>query len=292
MLKNYTSKNNTLYYILFFLLLAQISWGQGANACVETPDICGEGVCVSDLNAYTCDCPPWSVGDTCDLDMGSWPVATEPNMASTTVLKNTTNVALDDSIKFEWSLGEEKINSVLYFTITGGTITLGTNGITFGGDGNSSASFTAEGLLVDLNLALDQATFTPTTDLIGTDVASISFYGILYFKPKPYSTRVSNVASVSFSIADSTLSVENLNFENNINLYPIPSKDILNIKNTSTDVISKITITDVLGKTLFESNYDNLDSSIKIDVSSITAGIYFISLSKNNYTSIRKIIIN
>lgn len=100
------------------------------------------------------------------------------------------------------------------------------------------------------------------------------------------------MASVTFSIDDSALSAEDLSFENNIKLYPIPSKDILNIKNTSTHVISKIRITNVLGETVFVSNYDTLEASLKINVAPITAGVYFISLSKNNYTSTRKIIIN
>ena len=71
-------------------------------------------------------------------------------------------------------------DQTLTFTITGGTLTIDNSGsvgggITYGGSGNGSSGFTAQGTLSNLNAALDDAVFNPTANLNGTDVATISF---------------------------------------------------------------------------------------------------------------------
>src|SRR5690606_26844646 len=66
-------------------------------------------------------------------------------------------------------------NQTLTFTVTGGVVTLGTAGISFGGSGNGSASFTASGTLASINVALAAATFTPTANLYGQNAGGISF---------------------------------------------------------------------------------------------------------------------
>src|SRR5690606_7765973 len=79
------------------------------------------------------------------------------------------------------------------FTVTGGTVSLGTTGITFGASGNGSSNFTASGTLANINAALDVATFTPTPDLYGADAGTISFVS-------NDGTANSNTASVTFDI--------------------------------------------------------------------------------------------
>jgi len=100
----------------------------------------------------------------------SIPTATPPT--APTVLEDASNVALADDIDVADTDGNDQ---TLTFTITGGTLTLGTAGISFGGGGNSSASFTAQGTLANINAALDAATFTPTADISGTNAGTISF---------------------------------------------------------------------------------------------------------------------
>lgn len=81
----------------------------------------------------------------------------------------------------------------LTFTITGGTVTLGTSGITFGGSMNGSANFTASGSIIDLNAALDAATFVSDLNLNGTGAGTISFVA-------NDGAADSNTASVTFDI--------------------------------------------------------------------------------------------
>ncbi|MFC3415403.1 MBG domain-containing protein [Algoriphagus hitonicola] len=116
------------------------------------------------------------------------PVAIPPT--APTVQEDDVNVTLSDDFAVADSNGD---NQTLTLTITGGTLTLGTANITFGGDGNGSASFTAAGTLADINSALAGATFTPTADLNGSDAGTISFIS-------NDGKANSNTASVSFDI--------------------------------------------------------------------------------------------
>ncbi|UCS92362.1 gliding motility-associated C-terminal domain-containing protein [Echinicola marina] len=117
------------------------------------------------------------------------PTATAPSVPS--VEEDDTNVALSNDIQISDADGD---GQTVTFTITGGTLTLGTSGITFGGGMNGSSSFTALGTLANINAALDAATFTPTPDLYGPGVATISFIS-------NDGTDNSNTASVTFDIA-------------------------------------------------------------------------------------------
>ncbi|WP_298541766.1 Ig-like domain-containing protein [uncultured Aquimarina sp.] len=118
----------------------------------------------------------------------SAPIATAPS--APTVLEDATNVALANDIQVTDTDGDDQ---TLTFTITGGTVALGTTGITFGGSGNGSASFTAQGTLANINAALDAATFTPTANLNGNNAGGISFIA-------NDNTDNSNTASVTFTI--------------------------------------------------------------------------------------------
>ncbi|GAA3646247.1 Calx-beta domain-containing protein [Flavivirga jejuensis] len=125
------------------------------------------------------------------------PVVTAP--LAPTVSEDDTNIALDNSIDITDSDGD---NQTVTFTITGGTLTTGTTGITFGGSGNGSSSFTASGTLSAINTALDAATFTPTPGLSGTNAGTIQFVS-------NDGTDDSNTASVTFDItATSNITID------------------------------------------------------------------------------------
>ena len=106
-----------------------------------------------------------------------------------TVTEDDVNVALDDNIH----VYDQNVNSTqtVTFSIIGGTVSLGTTGITFGGGGNGSSNFTAQGKLSAVNTALDAATFTPTPDF-GAE-ANIFFFS-------NNGTLNSNNAGISFNV--------------------------------------------------------------------------------------------
>jgi len=116
------------------------------------------------------------------------PTATAPTIP--TVLEENVNVPLADDIAVGDADGDDQ---TVTFTCTGGILTLGTTGITFGGAGNASSSFTAAGTLANINAALDAATFTPTPDFYGTNAGNITF-------TSNDGTDTSNTATVIFDI--------------------------------------------------------------------------------------------
>ncbi|MGZ2369153.1 cadherin domain-containing protein [Ancylomarina sp. YFZ004] len=103
-------------------------------------------------------------------DVNEAPTAIAPS--APTVVEDATYISLDDNIQLVDVDGDDQI---VIFNISGGELTIGTAGITFGGSGNGTANVTAAGTLAALNAALDAATFTPTPNLNGTNAGTISF---------------------------------------------------------------------------------------------------------------------
>ncbi|MFN3761228.1 MAG: Ig-like domain-containing protein, partial [Algoriphagus aquaeductus] len=131
----------------------------------------------------------FTYGPVFTAPVNSAPVATAPS--APTVQEDAVAVPLADNIQVSDVDGD---NQTVTFTVTGGTVTLGTAGIIFGGGGNGTSSFTASGTLAAINTALDAATFTPTPNLFGTNAGSISFFS-------NDGTVNSNTATVTFNIS-------------------------------------------------------------------------------------------
>jgi uncharacterized repeat protein (TIGR01451 family) len=195
--------------------------GGTLNACTPNPCLNG-GTCTQTFDSFTCSCTQFFFGSTCFFPVEVTLVA--PN--TPLVYENDINVALDDNISVTSFIGGYNdlpatgpSDMTLTFIITGGTLTLGTTGVVFGGDGNGSSSFTATGQaefvtysgativepLVDgaLNIALDEATFTPTPNLFGENAGNITFTAVY----GPLSSK--SPASVTFDILGTpTLTIE------------------------------------------------------------------------------------
>ncbi|RZS90596.1 VCBS domain-containing protein [Aquimarina brevivitae] len=118
----------------------------------------------------------------------SAPVVTAPSPPS--VLEDV-NTTLADNIQVsDVDPGDTQTVTIL---VTGGAVTLGTTGITFGGGGNGSSNFTAQGSLTDINFALDAAIFSPISDFNGNNAGSIAI-------TSNDGTVDSNTATVMFDI--------------------------------------------------------------------------------------------
>jgi hypothetical protein len=72
-------------------------------------------------------------------------------------------------------------------------------------------------------------------------------------------------------------------------MYPNPSNDELFINSKSNDT-KQIIIMNIAGQTVLQLN-DN-SKNIKLDVSSLTQGIYFVRVIENNAVSTMKLIKN
>jgi len=73
------------------------------------------------------------------------------------------------------------------------------------------------------------------------------------------------------------------------NLYPNPSKNVVNITNTENIAVEKITVYDVNGKLIKTKIYTN-ESTIQLDVAAFAAGTYLLHIETTEGTAIKKII--
>lgn len=78
-----------------------------------------------------------------------------------------------------------------------------------------------------------------------------------------------------------------VNKDNTIFIYPNPVKNVLNFDLKEQLEIQSITINDIAGKTISVSSYNALNS---IDVSHLTAGVYFITFKTAQTTVVKKFI--
>ena len=97
---------------------------------------------------------------------------TAPNTAS--VLVNNSLVFSSNAISVADSVAGSNSDS-LTLSVAHGTITLSTtSGLTFTAGSNDSASFTVTGTVTNLNAALNNLTYAPTTNYLGSDSLAIS----------------------------------------------------------------------------------------------------------------------
>ena len=136
----------------------------------------------------------------------------------------------------------------------------------------------------------------------------IASQGFVYFKIKPkpgYSIGdiIPNTVEIYFdynpAIITNTFTTEfvqalsTTTFEaNSISLYPNPSNNTITItNNNSVEKISKVAIYDISGKIIY-SLYNSVDSTINIDVSHFSKGMYLVKLlSENNAKVTKKLLI-
>ena len=74
---------------------------------------------------------------------------------------------------------------------------------------------------------------------------------------------------------------------NDINIFPNPVQTTLNIEN---NIFDEIEILNMEGKCVLENNLQDV-KKVKIDVSQLSGGLYFVKLSNNSQTIIKKIVI-
>jgi hypothetical protein len=92
----------------------------------------------------------------------------------------------------------------------------------------------------------------------------------------------------SFNCTGSTLSVAKHSIDLNLKLYPNPASELVYIKTPQGKPISKVSIFDVSGKRMMTTTI--LDNKA-LNVSQLKSGLYFVSISIDNTTITKKLII-
>ena len=83
------------------------------------------------------------------------------------------------------------------------------------------------------------------------------------------------------------LSIDDVNFDDAISIYPNPAKDSFTINNNGNFAINKITIYDVLGKVVYQANA----VGNSIDTSNFKTGLYLVKIDSNSNSITKKLIV-
>ena len=88
-----------------------------------------------------------------------------------------------------------------------------------------------------------------------------------------------------------TTGMENNDFSQSISAYPNPLNNYLNVDLNKNYSDVTIRITDIAGKEMLRSSFENVNS-IKTDVAALAKGVYFIHLTADNKTAVLKLMKN
>lgn len=86
-----------------------------------------------------------------------------------------------------------------------------------------------------------------------------------------------------------TVSIEENSLENQINIYPNPANDYININNNSFQNLLKITIYNTIGQILY-TKQNITSNNLQIDISNYKSGLLFIKIESNNQSIIYKLL--
>lgn len=86
------------------------------------------------------------------------------------------------------------------------------------------------------------------------------------------------------------LSLDEFALENAISIFPNPSNGIVTLQKLSNIDLSKATIHDINGRFIKSVELDNMSNNRNIDLSAMTSGIYFMSITSNNSKHVIKLI--
>lgn len=146
--------------------------------------------------------------------------------------------------------------------------------------------------------------FFENINLVPSSVNNDDSQGYVTFKIKPtagYSvgTLIENIAAIYFdnnpaiftnifeTLFVNALSSESHNLQD-FAIYPNPANDMVTIHNKDNAIISKVTLTDILGKNIMTSTYNSTE--VSMDISDLNSGIYFVEIYSNDVKTTKKIV--
>ena len=106
------------------------------------------------------------------------------------------------------------------------------------------------------------------------------------------STTLAPCGTTAMSNFDcSLLSVDDFTLESNIQIYPNPAQQILNIKNNTYAIIDSATIYDVRGRLISTTQINDSRVTKSINVSNLQSGLYFVKLNINDTSITKKFVV-
>jgi hypothetical protein len=91
------------------------------------------------------------------------------------------------------------------------------------------------------------------------------------------------------SLADTATGINIIPAEDNVNVYPNPANEVVNIANSNPGK-STVQITDLTGRIVYNQSYQT-SGKIAINVASFSRGLYFIELKTDKRTIVKKLVL-
>jgi len=132
------------------------------------------------------------------------------------------------------------------------------------------------------------ATWSQTIDDVIDAPFEVPNGGAVYFKVTHYMAGQSGTYLLEINVANTQVSIGNIDYGKELKLYPNPVRDRLFINFTGVEKLTDVQITDLAGQTVLVASPAQSDSSI--DLSHLQTGIYFINLNIDNQIITKKII--
>ena len=112
--------------------------------------------------------------------------------------------------------------------------------------------------------------------------------------PQTVYVRVENIGGSCVSVDSFLISVESLSVNSfsleDLSLFPNPTSGNITIQSTQLTSEVSFVIYDIQGKMLFSQKIAPQDGSFVLDISSLEKGVYFVKISSEEKTAIRKLI--
>lgn len=150
-------------------------------------------------------------------------------------------------------------------------------------------------LLVDVNPNLDLTSY-PTTwtqysyTVTGLPTATSVIFGFRYFVTNggPNGSNSDIIGIDTFSVDRPTASTQTF-FANNFSIQPNPVNDVFNITAKNGATLNKVQVIDINGRVVSETNVSGSES-VQVNVSDLTAGVYFVKAQSDLGVGTSKII--
>ena len=90
-----------------------------------------------------------------------------------------------------------------------------------------------------------------------------------------------------FHLSDIPLETQFLEFSDNLKIFPQPAKNVVNI--SSVNSISSVSVLDITGKSISNTSFSKNKNNVTIDISTLDAGVYLVSVVLNDKVITKKI---
>ncbi len=234
-----------------------------------------------------------SVGNGSDLGMH---IASNNNLVSLVGLENLTQIHV--CFRIDWNDSLESLNGLQNLNSVYGWMGIRDNDVLQTLEGLNSLAYCDEYLSIIENESLNSIsslTNLDAADIIGViieDNPSLSFCAInpvcdVIFSPNSVVTINNNLTGCNSEAeveAQCQLSITEAYFSGNLSVFPNPVTSILNIEISQSLNFEKAKVYSTLGKLILET------SEKKIDLETLSAGIYFVEVVTNKGSVTKKII--